>query len=174
MRILVGITGDFRRFEQRTGAAFQPARRFVSQLAKEAKADARAALRGSRSGRRYGGGNDRSVYKLVKRRAVLGSARTRAYTASAPGEAPARRTGTLLRAIRSARVKGKRGADAGFTFFVFADRRTAFYQRFLEFGVRRFGIAPRPLFGPLQDRYQRRLVAGLPREIEKGWQEVMR
>lgn len=172
------VAADFKRFETRTSSIFKPARAVVAELAKAAKGDARAALRGARSGRRYGGGEDASVYRLVKRKAVKGSRKFKAYTASAPGEAPATRTRTLLAGIRSARVRGKRGEDRGFSFFVFASRRTAFYQRFLEFGTkarRRGGrILPRPLFTPLDAKYQNLLRARIPLALEQGIRELTR
>lgn len=178
MRFLVAVRNDFDRFAGRTGAAFAPARRLVSDLARQAKAEARAALRGSRSGRRYAGGVDSSSWKVGKgkgRRGVSKVSTTfRGYVASSPGEAPANRTGQTIRAIRAARVKGGRGLDAGFRFFIFADRRTAFYQRFLEFGIRRRGIGPRPLFAPLEIKFRRRLERELPAALQRGMEEVMR
>jgi hypothetical protein len=177
VRFLAAIRNDLARFEQRKGAAFEPARRLVAQLAKAAKAEAKVLLRGPRSGRRYGGGTDRTAWKLAragKRKVVQKvSIRVREYTASAAGEPPARRTGQLLRSVRAARVRGGKGEDAGFRFFVFADRRTAFYQRFLEFGVKRRGIAPRPLFTPLEGKYQRRLASELPGALQAGLDEVI-
>jgi hypothetical protein len=176
MRFLASIRNDMDRFAARKGEAFESARRLVSKLAKEARADARAALRGPRTGRAYGGGTDRTAWRVTKKgkaRSVRKlSLRFRAYTASAAGEAPATRTGQLLRSVRVARVRGKAGLDAGFRFFVFADRRTAFYQRFLEFGVKRRGLAKRPLFAPLEERYQRRLAAELPAALQAGLDKV--
>lgn len=177
MRFLVGVRNDLERFAQRKGAAFAPARRLVSTLARDAKAEARAALRGTRTGRRYAGSTDNSAWSVNKGKGRRGVSKTskkfRGYVASSVGEAPANRTGQLLRSIRAARVRGQRGLDAGFRFFIFADRRTAFYQRFLEFGIARRGIGPRPLFTPLQAKFQARLERELPGALQRGLDEVM-
>lgn len=145
-------------------------RKLPRDTARAARNEAAAKLRSTvRFGKIYGARKGRSAYRLKRdgrRRVALRSAMaTRQYQASAPGEAPARFTGTLLSALRVARIR----ADKGFGYRVFADRRTAFYRHMLEFGTkprstrrpRRFvgTVAPRPIFGLLAAKYERELLA---------------
>ena len=184
MRIVINdVAADFRRFEGRTSVVFAPAREAVRVLAKAAKVETKEALRGKRTGSAYGAGVSKGSYILAKigarRRALKTAKAFKRYIASAPGEAPAQRTGILFRSIRSARVSGGRsGQDRGFQYFIFADRRVAFYQRFLEFGTkrrRRGGkVAPRPLFTVLNARYQLKLEADLGVAIEAGLRELVK
>jgi hypothetical protein len=99
--------------------------------------------------------------------------RTRAYTASKAGEAPAVFSGTLARSVRS-KVPGR---GKGWSAYVYADRGTAFYRHFLEFGTeqrqtkrprRNVGrVAPRPIWSKFQAEIERelpqRVVAALER-----------
>ena len=143
----------------------------VRDLAKRFEADLKNELRRPKSGKTYGGQSSRAAFRRSSRKTVIfgrtanvrtvvrRTVKTRAYRASAPGEAPASFTGTELRSIR---VKAK-----AYGATIFADRGTAFYRHFLEFGTkqrtqrtqrgkavnRRVGaIAPRPVFSPLQAR----------------------
>lgn len=137
-----------------------------------------AELRAAKSGKQYGGRTSRAFYRRVRREVTLfGGARgsyraavrvtkrTRAYTASRPGEAPALLTGTLARSVRT-KTKAK-----GWQARVFADRGTAFYRHFLEFGTgaratrrprRNVGaLAPRPIWS----RYQAQIERELPQRV---------
>lgn len=172
------VAAEFRRFEARKSALFKPLRDIVTEVAKDAQAEAKATIRRRKSGRHYGRATDRTVYQLQKiggrRVATRTTAIAKAYVASAAGEAPASRTGTLLRSVRRARLR-----KAEFGFFVFANSRTAFYRHFLEFGTRaRRGkggdIAPRPLFTPLALKYERLLASRIEREIEPALREVLK
>lgn len=183
MRFAVNdIAAEFRRFEARKSELFKPYRRIVSELSKQAKSEVQATIRKPKSGRAYGGGQDATAYRLQrvggKRVASRYTARVRAYTASAAGDAPASRTGVLVRSIRIARLK-----KADFGFFVFANSKTAFYRHFLEFGTRdrrrKSGgasgrVAPRPLFTPLAAKYQRLLEQRVDRELGAGLRELVR
>lgn len=179
MRFAVNnVAAEFRRFEARRSDLFKPFRRLVTELAQQAKAEVKETIRRPKSGRAYGGGQDATAYRLQrvggKRIAQRYTARVRAYTASAPGEAPASRSGVLLRSIRSARLK-----KADFGFFVFANSRTAFYRHFLELGTgnrkgRSGRVAPRPLFTPLALKYTRLLEQRADRELDAGLRELVR
>jgi hypothetical protein len=184
--LLNDVAADFRRFEARTSVLFQPARVAIRELVTEARADARNTVAAAKSGRSYGGQSDSSVYRLQringKRSASRFSTRFGAYRASAPGEAPASRTGVLLRAIRVSRIGAKAGQDRGFEFFVFADQRTAFYRAFLEFGTRqrrrRRGdagrVEPRPLWTPLQQKYARLAARRVDLAVDRGLVEFLK
>jgi hypothetical protein len=174
----------------------QQIREDVRLLAREYRAKLIAAIRGSKSGRRYARRSGRKVYRSKRERVQLFGGRTGSlrritattvnvgtHRASAPGEAPASFTGTLLRSIRT---KFSVRRDSVFAR-VYADRSTAFYRHMLEFGtanatrrgvksrlkkgrqtvfVSRLGkgaIAPRPVFSPLQAQLQRELVARVER-----------
>jgi hypothetical protein len=141
-------------------------------------------LRRPGTGRFYGGG--RAVAFRRQRRTVtlFGGVRRRvtnvrrldvrapAYRASAPGQPPARRTGTLLRSIRTAFP----ARDKGFGARIFADRKVAFYRHILEFGApnrtprdrRRaaWRLLPRPVFSPLQVELERALGARVLRAVD--------
>lgn len=181
------VADQFRKFEARTSSLFRPARLAIRELVTQARGEARELIAASKSGRQYGGQVDSSVYRLQKingkRKATRLSTRFGAYRASAPGEAPASRTGTLLRSIRVARIGAEKGRDRGFEFFVFADRRTAFYRAFLEFGTRwrrrkrRGGagqVEPRPLWTPLQRKFSRLARQRLDLAVEQGIRELSR
>lgn len=95
-----------------------------------------------------------------------------AYRASAPGRPPARRTGTLLRSLRT--VYPSR--DKGYGSRIFADRGLAFYRHFLEFGTverrtrrpsRAAGrVTPRPVFSPLQEALEREMERRVARAAD--------
>lgn len=143
----------------------------VKDLARRYEAELKNELRRPKSGKAYGAQSSRSAFRRSSRKTVIfgrtanvrtvvrRSVKTKAYRASAPGEAPASFTGTELRSIK---VKTR-----GYGATIFADRGTAFYRHFLEFGTkartqrtqrgkavnRNVGrIAPRPVFSPLQAR----------------------
>jgi hypothetical protein len=177
------IAAEFRRFEARKSGLFKPLRSIVVDLARQAKAEVKAAIRRKKAGRVYGGGIDRKNFKFLKvdgrRRLRKVTIQVKRYTASAPGDAPASRTGVLLNSIRSARMK--RSVDFG--FFIFANSRTAFYRHWLEFGTkaRRRGkrgnagrIEKRPLFTPLAMKYERLLATRIDRELPAALRELLR
>lgn len=164
------------------GKLDQDVRAAVRALANEMRARIIADLRAPKGGRQYGARKSRAIYRRVRRQVTLfggaqGSyratqrvkSRTRAYTASRPGEAPAVFSGTLARAVR-AKVP-QRGK--GWSAYIFADRGTAFYRHFLEFGTdqrqtkrprRNVGrVAPRPVWSKRQAQIERVLprVIGL-------------
>jgi len=179
------------------GKLDQAIRKDIRDLAREYRNKLVSELRANKKGRRYAKRAGRSVYKRVRKTVTIGNqtrtgrvvAAARAsvanYTASAPGEAPAVATGTMLRAIRT-KVGGRRGT---FSARVFADRGTAFYRHFLEFGTgprvtRRAklvngksrkqravarasagALAPRPVFTPLQARLTRDLEARVEQSV---------
>lgn len=143
----------------------------VRDLAKRFETDLKNELRRPKSGKAYGAQSSRTAFRRSSRKTVIfgraakvrtvvrRTVKTRAYRASAPGEAPASFTGNELRSIR---IKSK-----AYGATIFADRGTAFYRHFLEFGTkariqrsqrgkavnRNVGaIAPRPVFSPLQAR----------------------
>lgn len=166
----------------------------VRLLAREYRARVVAAIRSAKRGERYARRAARSTYRRQRQmvqlfggrtataRVVRGiQVRTGTYTASAPGEAPANFTGTLLRSLKT-----RFGVRDGAMFArVYADRRTAFYRHMLEFGTgprtirratlragrgvrqaQRVGsgsIEPRPLFSPLQAQLERDLMARVQR-----------
>lgn len=147
----------------------QDVREAVRDLTGTYRARLIAELRAAKSGRRYGARRARAFYRRQRRTVTLfGGAkgsyraavrvtrRTRAYTASAPGQAPAVFTGALARAVRSKiPARGK-----GWSARVYTDRGTAFYRHFLEFGT-----------GPRQTRRPRRNVGALaPRPIWSKYQ----
>lgn len=130
----------------------------------------RAAAIGFRRGRRtvtLFGGVQRRVRTVRRVNLALP-----AYRASAPGRPPARRTGTLLRSLRTAYPT----RDKGFGSRIFADRGLAFYRHFLEFGtaertVRRprrsaGRVAPRPVFSPLQQALDREMERRVARAVD--------
>ena len=164
----------------------------IVSLAREYKGKVAAEFRSAKSGRRYARRDGRATYRRQRVTVTLGnqtksarlarkvSVATGTYTASAPGQAPAVQTGTMLRSLRT-KIGGKRGP---FSARVFADRGTAFYRHFLEFGTgkRMIGrgkqisgksrkqslrarntasagiLAPRPVFSPLQTVLNRELT----------------
>jgi hypothetical protein len=163
----------------------QDVRKAVRELAGIYRQRVVAELRAPKSGKKYGARTGRAFYRRQRRTTeVFGgrtasytaltrvTGRTRAYTASAPGQAPAVFTGTLVRSVK-AKIppKGK-----GWSARVFADRGTAFYRHMLEFGhgATRKGrkgrtgpAAPRPIWSKYQAQIERdlpqRIVAALER-----------
>ncbi|MDQ1078006.1 hypothetical protein [Pseudoroseomonas cervicalis] len=147
----------------------------VRKLAREGRQAAVAAIRGAKSGRKYGAQSSRSYYRRVRQevtvfggkqakvtRNVRQTKATKAYTASAPGEAPAVLTGTLLRAIRTKFPRSQKGYGAK----VFAYRGTAYYRHFLEFGTSS-GLAKRPLWSPIQERLEAQLESRLLTAVDR-------
>lgn len=125
----------------------------IAETAREYRDKARAMILTAKSGRLYGPERGRIVYRKKKGKLVKRARNVRAYQASAPGQPPARFTGTLAFVTRA---KVARGNKYGAT--VFAHRKMAFYRHMLEFGTKH--ILPRPLWSPLQraltdDLYQR-------------------
>lgn len=154
-------------------------RKEIRDLAKEGRQEVVAALRAEKSGKKYGALKGRSFYRRQTQtvtlfggvqskvtRNVAASRKTKAYTASAPGEAPASQTGTLLRAIRT---KAPR-AEKGYGIKVFAYRGTAFYRHMLEFGAKH--VDPRPLWGPIQQRLESQLEARIMQAVHRFEQEA--
>ena len=160
-------------------------RRTVRETAALYRARLVAAISGEGSGAFYGRQSGRVVYRRVTRKVELFGGKTGrvrsvarvqrtgiARRASAPGEAPARFTGTLLRSIRTKFP----GREKGYGAKVFADRGTAFYRHFLEFGTRERStrrprrsvgrLAPRPIFSPLQAALERDLDARVGRAVD--------
>lgn len=165
----------------------QTLRTEIRTLTREYRGKLVAALRAPKKGRIYSARAQRRAYGKTGGFFGRRSVATKKYRASAPGEAPAVQTGTLLRSIRT-KVGGKLGP---FSARVFANRRLAFYRHFLEFGVgsrkirrgrevrgkrrvirERFGassgsVAPRPVFSPLQAQ----LTRDLQQRVLKAVQE---
>lgn len=161
----------------------------IQDLARQYEAKLKMSLQAPKGGRVYGESRGRRVYerRTVKAEVFGKKVRYKATTsrlvtaggrrASAPGQAPAVFTGSMLRSIRTAvPSKGK-----GYSARVFADRKIAFYRHFLEFGtaerVQRSGpygsknkrvgrVAPRPVFSPLQAALERELDARVARAVE--------
>lgn len=164
----------------------QDVRTAVREMAASYRARVVADLRAPKSGRQYGARNARSFYRKQRKTVQLlggkrgsymatvrSTKRTRAYTASAPGQAPAVFTGTLARSVRSkVPAKGK-----GWSARVFASRATAFYRHFLEFGTapratkrpaRNVGrVAPRPIWSRYQAEIERELPARVLTALDK-------
>jgi hypothetical protein len=153
-------------------------RKAIREMTATYRARVVAELRSAKSGKKYGARSSRAFYRRVRtsvtlfggaqgsfRRATRVKGKTRAYTASAPGQAPAVFTGTLARSVRT-KVRGK-----GWQARVFADKGTAFYRHFLEFGTgprstkrpRRFvgALAKRPIWS----RYQAQIERELPQRV---------
>lgn len=178
------VAAEFRRFEARKSDLFKPLREIIVDLSRKAKAEVKATIRRKKAGRVYGGGLDRKNFKIAKvngsKRATQVSIQVKRYTASAPGDAPASRTGVLLNSIRASRMKSKK---VDFGFFVFANSRTAFYRHWLEFGTksrrgkgsRKAGrLEPRPLFTPLAVKYERLLADRINSELSASLRELVR
>lgn len=157
----------------------------VKDLARSYEAALKNELRRPKSGKAYGAQTSRFAFRRSSRKSVIFGrtanvrtivrrpVKTRAYRASAPGEAPASFTGNELRSIK---VKTR-----GYSATIFADRGIAFYRHFLEFGTkartqrtqkgksvnRNVGaIAPRPLFSPLQARLDGELQSRVERAVD--------
>ena len=161
-------------------------RKELRALAAEGRAQVVAAIRAPKSGRKYGGVAARGYLRRQRvevttfgggkakvSRPTLRTKKTRPYTASAPGQAPAIHTGTLLRSIRT-KLPAR---EKGYGVKVFADRGTAFYRHMLEFGRgtlakkgayrgRNIGvILPRPLWSPIQQRMEAQLEGRILRAV---------
>jgi len=160
----------------------------VRDMAREYNGRLKAELSRPKGGKQYGASNSR-IFRRTKRKAtVFGKPvtiravtavqrKTRAYTASAPGQPPAQRTGNLLRSVKVKFPARQKGYGAK----VFADRGIAFYRHFLEFGTkqriqRKFRgkavnrsvgrVAPRPVFSPLQAQLEAELQRRLTRAAD--------
>lgn len=143
----------------------------ISSMSREYRAEVVRALTAPKGGRRYGG-KKTAIYSRQRVTVTLFGGQTAtlrknvrskisavAYTASRPGEPPASRTGTLVRAVRTkVPSRGK-----GWSTYIFAYRGTAFYRHFLEFGAKRPSRgrggyrAPRPIWSPFQRRIEAEL-----------------
>lgn len=146
----------------------------VRDTAKEYRKKAADEIREPKTGRVYGARKGRRIYRVVREQVrVFGggtakvarlqrkSVATKLHTASSPGQAPANYTGTLLRSLRTKFPRREKGYGAK----VFALRPTAWYRHMLEFGTKH--AAPRPLFGPLQDRLEGELESRILRAIDR-------
>tara|TARA_R110000751_G_scaffold307640_1_gene430345 strand:- start:32969 stop:33562 length:594 start_codon:yes stop_codon:yes gene_type:complete len=161
----------------------------IRDLSREFEAKLKAELRRPKGGQAYGVNKGRRSYS--KRRVtetVLGKSMTftkivgttkvvRAGRASRPGEAPGVYTGNMVRSIRvKYPAQGK-----GYSARIFANRKTAFYRHFLEFGTKNRvqkrsrgntvnksvgRIAPRPVFTPMQADLQARLFGRVERAVD--------
>jgi hypothetical protein len=164
----------------------QDVRKAVREMAASYRARVVAELRAPKSGTKYGARTGRAFYRKQRRTAqVFGgrtatytanvrvNGRTRAYTASAPGQAPAVFTGTLARAVRSKiPARGK-----GWSARVFADRGTAFYRHMLEFGTKQRqtkrprrnvgAVAPRPIWSKFQAEIEKALPAAVLAALDR-------
>lgn len=164
----------------------QDVRTAVREMAASSRARVVAELRAPKSGQQYGARRARAFYRKQRKTVQLlggkrgsymatvrATKRTRAYTASAPGQAPAVFTGTLARAVRS-KIPGK---GKGWSARVFASKATAFYRHFLEFGTamratkrppRHVGrVAPRPIWSRYQAEIERELPARVLAALDK-------
>lgn len=148
----VGVTqgaGEFLRLQINAAKLDNEIKAAVRRLLRENRVALVAALSRPGSGRLYGAGKVRS------KRFFSGARSAGAYRASAHGQPPARRSGTLVNSVRT-KTRGKNGYGGK----VFAHRGIAFYRHYLEFGAgpakegKRQGAggvrAPRPVFSPMQ------------------------
>lgn len=153
-------------------------RRDIRALAKEGRQEVVQRIRAPKSGRKYGGTTARGFYKTVRQtvtvfggtqakvsRNVRGQKATKAYTASAPGEAPAVLTGTLLRSIRTKLPR----TEKGYGVKVFAYRGTAYYRRWLELGAKQ--MEPRQAWGPVQEKMEAQLEGRILSAVRRFEQE---
>jgi len=132
---------EFRTNVKRVNGALESGvSRNVEQAAELFRQELNKTLRGNRSGREY--------------RVPGGTSRT--YTASAPGEPPARRTGTLANSFDTAKTSPTRMLVGS----------PLVYARLLEIGTR--DIRPRPYFRKTFDANQRRIRAVLARQAIEG------
>jgi hypothetical protein len=160
-------------------------RKAVREMAAAYRTRLIAELRAPKGGKAYGGRTGRAFYRRQRRTVEFGDARrsftaavrvqgrTRAYKASAPGQAPAVFTGTLARSVRL-KVPGR---GKGWSARVFADRGTAFYRHMLEFGTsqratkrprRNVGaVAPRPIWSRYQAQIERELPAKVLEALDR-------
>lgn len=183
MRITQGRS-TFLDLKIQQGKLEQDVRAAVREMTAAYRARIVAELRAPKGGRQYGARASRAFYRRVRtnvtlfggaqgsfRRVTRVQGKTRAYTASKPGQAPASFTGTLARSVRT-KVKG-----GGFRARVFADKGTAFYRHFLEFGTgprstrrpRRFvgALAARPIWSRLQAEIERELPRRVLAAVDK-------
>ena len=146
----------------------------IRSMSREFRSEVVNAITRPKGGRMYGASRT-AIYRRQRvkttlfggqqamvRRVVRVQTQARAYTASRPGEPPASRTGTLARSVRTKfPSQGK-----GYSAYIFAYRKTAFYRHFLEFGAgaARKGRkghtgyrAPRPVWSPLQTKIEAEL-----------------
>ena len=133
----------------------------IRKIGREGRAAAIAALSKPGSGRTYKAAGERRTRLFSRARRIP------AYTASAPGQPPAKASGNLLASVRMKYP----AADKGYGVKVFAKRGDAFYRHFLEFGAgpakkgKRKGAggirAPRPIWSPLQKQFEGRVIAAI-------------
>jgi len=117
-------------------------------------------LRGQRSGRRYrvpytGPGQTVSANGKIRRR------KPRYYTASAPGEAPANRTGAYRLSYKPTPYAIRRGNNLHVFAAISSDTKTKdgkLIGAILEYGTEDGRIAPRPHKKIIQDRAKQRIV----------------
>lgn len=164
-------------------------RESIRDISREFEAKLKAEIRRPKTGRAYGATRGRRSYRKQRvTEQVLGKSmtytkivgrtiRVRAGRASAPGEAPGVFTGDLVRSIRTKfPAQGK-----GYSARIFANRKTAWYRHFLEFGTktriqkRSRGravnkavgrIEPRPVFTPMQAALQQKLFGRVERAVD--------
>jgi hypothetical protein len=163
----------------------QDVRKAVREMAGAYRARLIAELRAPKGGKAYGARTGRAFYRRQRREVQFGDARrsftapakvkgrTRAYTASAPGQAPAAFTGTLARSVKL-KVPGR---GKGWSARVYADRGTAFYRHMLEFGTKQRAtkrprrnvgaVAPRPIWSRYQAEIERELPARILEALDR-------
>lgn len=129
----------------------------VRSMALTTQANAVASMTGPKSGR---------VYKRGRRRrgaATAGKRRTkpRLHRASAPGEAPARDTGTLANAVGIRQI-------GNMSWEVYVKQPASKYAAALEFGSPRRRLAPRPYMRPALERVRKPFIAAIERELFGG------
>lgn len=121
----------------------------VRSMALTTQANAVASMTGPKSGRVY------------KRRARRKNGRPRLHRASAPGEAPARDTGTLANAVGIRQI-------GNMSWEVYVKQPASKYAAALEFGSPRRRLAPRPFMRPALERVRKPFVAAIERELFGG------
>jgi len=132
---------EFRTNVKRVNAAIESgARKNAEQAAELFRQELDKTLRGNRSGREY--------------RVPGGTSRT--YTASAPGEPPARRTGTLAQSFTAVETSPGRMLVGS----------PLMYAKWLETGTKH--MRPRPYFRKTFDANRRRIKAVLSRQVIEG------
>lgn len=152
-------------------------RAIIRTTAAEARRELVMMLNRGGTGKTYAYGANRQAYRLgrslisgrTKASRTRVRVRTAAHRASAPGQPPARLTGTLVRSIKARAARSRRG---DFVFVVFADPRTAYYRHFLEFGTKHSrallaggNIEPRPFINPVSRKYVELLFSRLSAKI---------
>jgi len=121
----------------------------VRTMALTVQANAVASMTGLKSGRVY------------KRRTRRKNGRPRLHRASAPGEAPARDTGTLANAVGIRQI-------GNMSWEVYVKQPASKYAAALEFGSPRRRLAPRPFMRPALERVRKPFVAAIERELFGG------